>query len=156
MLQIVVYMPIIKVNLPPNAEIYLNAMRKVAEFELWDSHAMVAGFASLFGIPEFISKNPNAEEYKNAGFRSLNFWDNMKYYGFILACFIFVCLIIFICSFFKKCEPRSSKMLKKILKKWTWSNTQRLISVLFLYLVVPRHLFESLRGSSGHRLKTGQ
>lgn len=60
----------------------------------------------------------------------------MKYYFFLLSCFLFVILIIFICSFFKRCEPRSSKMLKKIKKKWTWSNTLRTLSVLFLYIII--------------------
>jgi len=60
----------------------------------------------------------------------------MKYNFFLMACFLFVCLIIFICSFFKKCESRSSKLLKKIQKKWTWSNTLRMISVIFLHTVI--------------------
>ena len=136
MIQIVVYMPIIKVNLPPNTEIYLEALRHVAEFELWDSHNMITWVAGLFGIPEYISTNPNAEEYKNTGFRSLHFWDNMKYNFFLLSWFLFVVFIIFICSCFKRCEPRSSKMLKKIQKKWTWSNTLRTLSVVFLYTLI--------------------
>jgi len=129
-------MPIIKVNLPPNTEIYLEALRHIAEFELWDSHNMITGFASLFGIAEYVSKNPNFEEYKNAGFRSLNFWDNMKYNFFLLAWFLFIVLIVFICTFFKKCEPRSSKLLKKIYKKWTFSNSLRTMSVMFLYTII--------------------
>ena len=136
MLQIVVYTPIIKVNLPPNAEVHLEAMRHIAEFEPWDSHSLVTAIASIFGIPEYISKNPNAEDYRNAGFRSLYFWDNMKYILFLFSCFLFVCLIIFICSFFERCEPRSSKMLKKIQRKWTFSNLIRMTSVIFLYTVI--------------------
>ena len=136
MVQIVVYMPIIKVNLPPNTEVFLEAIRHIAEFELWDSHRMITGFASIFGIAEYVSTNPNAEEYKNAGFRSLNFWDNMKYNFFLLAWFLFVIFIIFICSFFKRCEPRSSKLLKKIQKKWTFSNTLRTLSVVFLQTLI--------------------
>jgi len=48
-------MPIIKVNLPPNTEIYLEALRHIAEFELWDTHEFINGFASLFGILEYVS-----------------------------------------------------------------------------------------------------
>lgn len=136
MIQLVVYTPIIKVNLPPNAEIFLEALRHVAEFEPWDTHSFIRGLGSLFGIPVHVSTNPNSEDYKNAGFSSRYFWDNMKYNFFLFACFLFVLLIIFICSFFKRCEPRSSKMLKKIQKKWTFSNAIRTMSVLFLYTII--------------------
>jgi len=46
-------MPIIKVNLPPNLEIFLESMRHVAEFTLFDTHAFISWFASIFGIPEY-------------------------------------------------------------------------------------------------------
>lgn len=101
MIQIVVYMPIIKVNLPPNTEIFLESIRHIAEFRLFDTHDFISAFASILGIPEYIASNALEEEYKNAGFRNFNFWSNMEYIFFILACFIFVILIIMITSCIK-------------------------------------------------------
>lgn len=43
-------MPIIKVNFPPNAEIFLELMRHVAEFELFDTHSLIGAFGNIFGI----------------------------------------------------------------------------------------------------------
>ena len=70
-------MPIIRVNLPPNAEIFLESMRHVAEFELFDTHAFINMLSSLVGIPKHQDKDPRAEEYKGAGFDSLEFHENM-------------------------------------------------------------------------------
>lgn len=104
MIQIVCYMPIIKVNLPPNAEIFLESMRHIAEFRIFDTHGFISAFASMFSIPEYIPSDTIEVEYLNAGFRTFNFWSNMEYILFILAWFLFVVLLITITSYIKQCK----------------------------------------------------
>ena len=133
MLQIVVYMPIIRVNLPPNAEIFLESMRHVAEFELFDSHAFINFFSKLVGLPEHDDKNPNAEEYKGAGFTSLEFHENMGYIFLMITFLALALLTIAILSIWK---PKAKKILKKIEKKWVWSYTIRFISVCYIFTVI--------------------
>ena len=96
MLQIVVYMPIIKVNLPPNTEIFLESMRHVAEFELFDSHSIINSLASLLGIKAHSSDDPNNEEYKSAGFDSLEFLENMEYFLFVISWFLAFIIVLII------------------------------------------------------------
>ena len=133
MLQIVVYMPIIKVNLPPNTEIFLESMRHVAEFELFDSHSLLNALSSALGIPEHENTDPNAEEYKGAGFSSLEFEENMGYIFFIIGLFLFILLATGIMSV---CNARAKKLLQKIKKRWVWSYTLRTISVIYLFTLV--------------------
>lgn len=63
MIQILCYMPIIKVNLPPNVEIFLESMRHIAEFRLFDTHALISGFAGIFGIPEYVPADVAEADY---------------------------------------------------------------------------------------------
>lgn len=138
MIQILCYMPIIRVNLPPNVEIFLESMRHIAEFTLFDTHAFISGFAGIFGIPEYVPKGVAEEDYQNAGFRTFNFWSNMEYIFFVLALFLFIVLIIFITSRIKKCryQVRAKKTMKKLGKRWFWSSTIRTVSVTFLYIMI--------------------
>ena len=133
MLQIVVYMPIIRVNLPPNAEIFLESMRHVAEFEFFDSHAFINFAASVLGLPDHDDKNPNAEEYKGAGFTSLEFHENMGYLFIVMSCMALALLTIAILSIWK---PKAKKMLQKIKKRWIWSYTLRFISVCYIFTLI--------------------
>ena len=102
-------MPIIKVNLPPNAEIFLESMRHVAEFELFDSHAFINWASNLVGIPEHEDKDPNAEEYKGAGFESLEFHENMGYIFIIMIIMTLTLIGLIIGSLCKK--PKAQKLL---------------------------------------------
>jgi len=133
MLQIVCYMPIIRVNLPPNAEIFLESMRHVAEFEFFDSHKFINFASSLAGIPEHDDNDPNAEEYKGAGFVSLEFHENMGYIFLVIILMFIALLVLMMVSL---CKPKAKKMLTKTKKRWVWSNTLRLISVCFLFTVI--------------------
>jgi len=133
MLQIVVYLPIIKVNLPPNAEIFLESMRHVAEFEFFDSHALINFAATALGLPDQDEKNPNAEEYKGAGFNSLKFNVNMGYLYIVMSCMALTLVTIAIVSIWK---PKAKKMLQKIKKKWVWSYSLRFISVCYIFTLI--------------------
>ena len=133
MLQIVVYMPIIKVNLPPNTEIFLESMRNVAEFKLFDSHLLLNALSSVLGISEHDNTDPNAEEYKGAGFSSLEFEENMGYIFVIVGVFLFIVLTTCILSV---SNARAKKLLQKIKKRWIWSYTLRTISVIYLFTLV--------------------
>jgi len=131
-------MPIIKVNLPPNAEIFLESMRHIAEFTLFDTHLVISAFASIFGISEYVATDIIEEEYQNAGFRTFNFWSNMEYIFFVLAWFLFTVLAIFISSRVKKCkcQTKAKKTMKKLRRRWFWSSTIRTFSVTFLYTII--------------------
>ena len=100
MLQIVVYMPIIQVNLPPNTEIFLESMRHVAEFEPFNSHGFIKSILKYND-----AKNPLSEQYKSAGFISLNFLINMEYFLLIGLCFGLFILAVFLVSLSRKLRP---------------------------------------------------
>jgi len=104
MMQILCYMPIIRVNLPPNVEIFLESMRHVAEFTLFDTHAVISWLAGIFGIPEYTPAPGTEEDYRNAGFRTFNFWSNMEYIFFVFSLFLFFILLVFIASRIKNCR----------------------------------------------------
>lgn len=59
MLQIMVYMPIIKVNLPPNTEIFLESMRHIGEFKLFDTHELIISITNLLGLAKHQDLDPD-------------------------------------------------------------------------------------------------
>jgi len=61
MLQIMVYMPIIKVNLPPNAEIFLESMRHIGEFKLFDTHELIEYLTKVVGLSKHEDNDPDVE-----------------------------------------------------------------------------------------------
>jgi hypothetical protein len=113
-------------------------MRHIAEFSLFDTHAVISGFAGIFGIPEYIPAEGTEEDYQNARFRTFNFWSNMEYLFFLLSLFLFIVLAIFIASRIKKCRwhGRAKKTMKKLGKRWFWSGAIRTVSVTFLFIMI--------------------
>ena len=136
MIQIMVYMPIIKVNLPPNTEIFLESMRHIGEFKLFDTHDLIVYITYLLGFPEHEDTDPNHEQYKSSGFDTFNFTENMSYYIFLISLATFSLIILLILSCFNKCKKKANKMLRKAKKKWICSNTLRVISAVYLFTLI--------------------
>ena len=140
MLQVAVYMPIIKVNLPPNTEIFLESIRHVAEFEIFDSHAALG---SIFSKTQ---EDPLAEQYQSAGFNSLYFLDNMQYHILVGAFFILCLMVTALAALAKMAHPRCMKWLRQISKKWAYDYLLRTINVMFVLIFISYVLGTKVNG----------
>jgi hypothetical protein len=76
-IQICVYFPIYKVDLPPNLLIFLDSIRKIAEGKVVEPKELVKKYV----VPVISTENTKPpilqDKYKSAGFDSFSLADNL-------------------------------------------------------------------------------
>ena len=119
-LQIIVYFPIYGVDIPPNTLIFLDAVRKIAEFKVIDTKKLIRKHL----LPVVVRKTKGGQltdSFKNAGFESHDFLDNIQYFLILGTLFVLIVLILAIISLFKKYKRFGVKKLRKIRKSMIWN-----------------------------------
>ena len=98
-IQIVSYMPLYKVDFPASLELYINSLRKVAEFDILPTDEL-KDFLLKNGVISISSANKTAgdqikeQEFSSAGFTSFNPIQNLFGFIFILAVFMILVLLL--------------------------------------------------------------
>ena len=76
-IQIIVYLPIYRVDLPPNLLIFLESLRKIAEGKIIETKALFNEHVKPLITDESSKKAVLEDTYKSAGFDSFSLTDNL-------------------------------------------------------------------------------
>ena len=106
-------------NFPVSLELYINSLRKVAEFDILPTEEL-KDYLLKNGVISFSYSNKTAgdqleeQEYSSAGFTSFNPIQNLFGFIFILRVFIILVLLFSVLAFKKSIRQKVVKKLNAI------------------------------------------
>lgn len=128
--QIVVYMPIFNVDIAPNTEIFLERVRKIAEFDIVDVDKLI----SWAQQPQTLIDSVKIE-HKNSGFQTPDFFDNVKSFLLLIAFNIFIFIAIWTIGIIPRFRQKAEEFHLKLKQKWIWNYTLLLLFMTYLKVV---------------------
>lgn len=151
-LQIIVYMPIYQAQVPANLQIFIKALRKIAEFKIVEEDTIF----DLFGFENPLKdkgltdvEKLKQEAFMQSGCKSFNILENMGYFIILLGIFIvFLFILSAIFTVFKAKRHVIKKKGKAAAKAFFWNGAIQSTNLTYLKSFVSFALATKMLSSS--------
>ena len=132
-LQVIVYLTIYNVDFPANLSIYLNELRKIAEFQVVDTEMVIewVGAQEWFAFSDDPEERLEQEKYKISGL-STSIIENMMPFFTIIAVCLLVIIVMLVLSRVKKLNYIMTKKLRKFKREMVWNGVIRSLTMAFM------------------------
>ena len=136
LLQVIVYLLIYAIRFPANVQIYLDILRKIAEFKVVEQQDVLEAIG-VFN--PFLVTNATLEdqEFEKAGFNSTSMLDNLQEYVIVLIAVVIIAFIL--CAtilIVKKLQEKILKRVKKFKNDMIWNGVIRSLKMTYLKTMI--------------------